>query len=450
MPNQDIRVALVHQGCARNLIDSETILGRLGAEGYALTGDITAADVAVLNTCSFIGEARSESEEWVERLTSAKKAGRLRSVIVTGCLPQQFREEVEPRWPEVDAWLGLSDYSGIAQVVEQVLRGRKVQPGDGGRDPAGAADGVRLLQTVRSYAYIRPSRGCDHECAFCIIPDIRGKQVSKPVETVVEESRQLASQGVRELVLVAEDSTGYGADFGEGGARLPDLVRAISDGVPDLAWLRLMYAYPNAFPWGLTELLRERENVVEYLDIPIQHIATPVLKRMQRGGSSESVRRILDRLREEVPGIALRTTVLVGHPGEGAGEFEELLSFLEEFRFERLGAFAFSPEVGTPAGSDTDRCSEEEALDRLDAVMQLQMEVHAAHQTARVGQVAEVLIDGRDGSHAVGRTRLDAPEVDGIVRVQDPGRKLQAGAILPVQITGAEGYDLYARPSDTP
>ena len=441
----NITVALVHLGCARNLIDSETILGRLGAEGYALTGAVEQADVAVLNTCSFIGPAREESEQAINELLDLKRRGQLRGVVVAGCLPQKFRAEVEKAFPEIDALLGLSDYSNVARVVEGVLKGRKVKEGDGGRPMTGSiVEGQRLLQTPRSYAYMRPSHGCDHECAFCIIPEIRGKQRSKPIENAVSEAEQLVAQGIKEIVLVAEDSTGYGTDFGSGGPRLPELVDALA-GVEKLSWLRIMYAYPNAFPWRLTEVINQHQNVLPYLDIPIQHISTPVLKRMRRGGSSESVRRILDRLRDEVSGITLRTTVLVGHPGEGDAEFAELLEFLQEYRIERLGAFAYSPEKGTPAGDDLDRCSPEEAQSRLEQVMEVQAKVHADLQKEQVGKELEVLVDEREGIYAIGRTKGDAPEVDAIVRIKDGNGKLLAGSIAKVKITKAEGYDLQGK-----
>jgi len=316
MTTPDVRIALMHLGCARNLIDSETILGRLGAEGYQLTGDLDQADVAVLNTCSFIGPARQESEDRIRELVERRDRGGLRAVIVVGCLPEKFREPVEREFPTVDAFLGLSDYSNMARVVDEVLRGRKVRDGVGGRPAGMQAEGPRLLQTPRSYAYLRPSHGGDPACAFCIIPAIRGRQRSKPIATVVEEARSLVAMGVPELVLVAEDSTGYGTDLGAD-TRLPELVDALA-GVDGLRWLRVMYAYPNAFPWRLTAVMNRHANVLPYLDIPIQHIATRVLKRMRRGGTHESVAGILRRLRDEVPGIALRTTVLVGHSSSGS------------------------------------------------------------------------------------------------------------------------------------
>lgn len=444
-PVRDVRVALVHLGCARNLIDSENILGRLGAEGYALTGAVADADVALLNTCSFIGPARAESEQAIEDLLARKRAGGLRGVVVAGCLPQKFRPEVEARFPEVDAFLGLSDYSNVARVVEDVLKGRKVREETGGRAPQGQGEFLRLLQTPRSYAYLRPSHGCDHDCAFCIIPQIRGRQASKPLDTVVEEARALVRQGVREIVLVAEDSTGYGTDLASGAPRLPELVEAIAERAEGLKWLRVMYAYPNAFPWRLAEVMNERRNVVApYLDIPVQHGSSTMLKRMRRGGTRESVGRILRRLREEVPGIALRTTVLVGHPGEGEAEFAELLDFLAEHRFERLGAFAFSPEATAPAGGEGDRCPPEEAQERVARVMELQAGIHFEHQRARVGSVETVLVDGNEGEWAIARTAVDAPEVDPIVRVADPHGTWTTGAMPRVRITAADGYDLVA------
>lgn len=440
---REIRVALVHLGCARNLIDSENILGHLGAEGFALTGAVEDADVAILNTCSFIGPARDESESVITDLLAAKAQGDLRGVIVAGCLPEKFRPEVEAKFPQVDAFLGLSDYSNVARIVEEVLKGRKVREDSGGRAPQGQGEFLRLLQTPRSYAYLRPSHGCDQECGFCIIPQIRGKQISKPVEAVVEEVEALVAQGVREVVMVAEDSTGYGRDFGKGEARLPELVSAMAS-VQGLKWLRVMYAYPNKFPWALTEVMNAHSNIVPYLDIPTQHVATPVLKSMRRGGSSESVRRIMQRLRDEVPNIALRTTVLVGHPGEGEQEFEELLAWLEEFRFERLGAFAFSPEATAPSGSDENRCSHEEALERQGRVMELQARIHADFQRTLVGRNLTVLVDESDGDYAVARTWADAPEVDGIVRIHDREHNLSTGAMPEVLVTGADGYDLEA------
>ncbi len=440
---RDFRVALVHLGCARNLIDSETILGRLGAEGYTLTQAVEDADVAVLNTCSFIGPARQESEKAIEDLLEHKRSGALQRVVVVGCLVEKFREQVERKYPEVDALLALSDYSNVARVVEEVLKGRKVKSGVGGRRFEGQREGPRLLQTPRSYAYLRPSHGCDHSCAFCIIPAIRGRQRSKPLESVVREAEEIVAQGVREIVLVAEDTTGYGTDFGTDGTRLPELVEALA-AVQGLDWLRLMYAYPNAFPWRLTRSMRDRPNVVPYLDLPIQHISSRVLRRMRRGGTRQSVLAIIDRLREEVPGITLRTTLLVGHPGEGPEEFAELLEFLHEYRIQRVGAFAFSAETGTPSGADPDRCSAEEAESRLAAVMTLQQDIYQDLQQQRVGTVERVLVDGHEGEEALARSSSDAPEVDGMIRIADPRGRLRTGEFVDVRVQELASLDLRA------
>jgi ribosomal protein S12 methylthiotransferase len=347
------------------------------------------------------------------------------------------------KFPDVDAFLGLSDYSNVARIVEDVLKGRKIHELSGGRAPQGQGEFLRLLQTPRSYAYLRPSHGCDHNCAFCIIPQIRGKQSSKPIDAVVEETRLLVEQGVREINIVAEDTTGYGKDMDGSSARLPDLVEAMAQ-VDGLKWLRVMYAYPNNFPWRLTEVMNNYSNVLPYLDIPTQHISTPVLKSMLRGGTSESVRKIMSRLRDEVDGIALRTTVLVGHPGEGRQEFEELLSWMREFKFERLGAFAFSPEANTPAGRQENRCSHEEALERQAELMEVQAEIHAEFQQSLVGTTTTVLIDDSEGDAAIGRTWADAPEVDGVVMINDPQQNLSTGAMVEATITAADGYDLRA------
>lgn len=439
-----VKVALVHLGCARNLIDSENILGRLGSEGYQLTNSVEESDVAILNTCSFIGPAREESESAIKSLLSLKEKKKLRSVIVAGCLPEKFREEVTSKFPNVDAFLGLSDYSNIARIAEDVLKGRKVDNDSGGRSPQGQGEFLRLLQTPRSYAYLRPSHGCDHKCAFCIIPQIRGRQASKPLQSVIEEAKHLVGQGVREINLVAEDTTGYGSDLGKGAPRLPQLVEAMAN-VEGLRWLRIMYAYPNQFPWELVDVINAYPNVLPYLDIPTQHISTQVLKSMQRGGNSDSVRRIMYRLREEVPGIALRTTVLVGHPGEGRAEFKELLNWIEEFRFERLGAFAFSPEASAPAGQALNRCSEAEALERQSELMSIQSGIHLAFQKKLVGEKLTVLVDESRDNVAIGRTWADAPEVDGVVEIEDSLHNLSTGSMVEATITDVDGYDLKAK-----
>ena len=428
-----LRVALVHLGCARNLIDSELILARLAEEGCLVSGDVAEAEVAVLNTCSFIGPAREESEAALEGLLERKRRGELEGVVVAGCLVQRFAHTLEERYPEVDLFSEISDYTALARAVRAMGEGsafpRYLEAG-GLRAPA--REGARLLATPGSYAYLRISHGCDHTCSFCAIPGIRGKHRSKPLDVLTDEARELIDAGVRELVLVAEDSTAWGRDLG---SELPELVEALAELQGDHV-LRLMYAYPNRFPWRLTTLLRDHPRVLPYLDIPVQHIATPVLRAMRRAGSGEQVRGILDRLCEEVPGITLRTTLLVGFPGETEADAAELPRFIREYRLARLGAFAYSPEEGTGAFPLEDDVTEEQVDERLAAVFEARDECLLAAQEEQVGRDLEVLVDERHEvggeTFLVGRTAMDAPEVDLIAKVRDMDAAV--GEWVPVRV----------------
>lgn len=402
-------VSLVHLGCARNLIDSELILARLAEEGCGVSGTVEHADVAVLNTCSFIGPAREESEEAIRELLGRKRRGELAAVVVAGCLVQRFQHALEERFPEVDLFAEISDYRSLARAVRDLGRGASVPRYlAAGRLREPARDEARLLSTPGSYAYLRISHGCDHTCSFCAIPAIRGPHRSKTIAALADESRELIDAGVRELVLVAEDSTAWGRDIGH---ELPELIEALAELEGDHR-LRLMYAYPNNFPWELTRLLREHPRVVPYLDIPVQHAATSVLRAMRRAGSGDQVRRILDRLGEEVPGITLRTTLLVGFPGETDEDARELMEFVRAYELGRLGAFAFSREEGTPAEHLERLVPEETMRARHAAVLRVRDEVLEASQRTWIGRDVEVLIDEVHATRAVGRTAMDAPEVD--------------------------------------
>ena len=418
--NDETRVALVHLGCARNLIDSELILARLAEEGCVVCGDVDQARIAVLNTCSFIGPAREESERALEDLLGRKRRGDLDGVVVAGCLVQRYSHALEGRYPEVDVFSEISDYSALARAVRDLGRGARAPrylAAGGLRAPV--REGARLLATPGSYAYLRISHGCDHTCSFCAIPGIRGKHRSKSREDLVDEARELLDAGVRELVLVAEDSTAWGRDQGE---ELPDLIEALAE-VEGEHRLRVMYAYPNRFPWRLLELLRDHPRVLPYLDIPVQHIATPVLRGMRRAGSGDQVRGILDRILEEVPGITLRSTLLVGFPGETAADAALLPGFVREYGLGRLGAFPYSPEEDTPAFELAADVSESEIMERMQAVFQARDEVLRASQRELVGQTLEILVDERHeiGSETflIGRGDMDAPEVDLLAKVRD-------------------------------
>lgn len=426
------------------------MLGRLAIDGALICGNLEDADIALLNTCAFIGPAREESMGAIHGLLERKRKGELRGVIVAGCLTQMFRPDLEadPALAEVDAFLGLTDYTGIQEVVRAIDDGRNARALTGGAIRNIPVDTVRLLTGPRSFAYLRISEGCDHDCAFCIIPKIRGRHRSKPLEQLKAETESLVAQGVRELVLVAEDSTWYGRDR-YGDDRLPDAIRTIAD-VPGVRWVRVMYAYPNGLPKGLTTVLREHPNVVEYLDIPIQHIASPVLKAMRRASSGDRVRQTLQMLRDEVPGIALRTTVIVGFPGETESDFIELLDFVKTFRFERLGAFRYSPEKNTVALELPGSVPPEEIARRHDAIMRAQRDVVLERNQSLVGSELEILVDAVDErGHAAGRTRADAPEIDCGVRIVG---KAATGQIFDAKILGVsdDGYDLVAKPVKNP
>ncbi|MBK9385199.1 MAG: 30S ribosomal protein S12 methylthiotransferase RimO [Planctomycetes bacterium] len=437
-----VRVALVHLGCARNQIDSEVMLGHLADQGVYIASCVEDAEVAILNTCAFIGPAREESEARIRDLVARKLAGELKGVVVAGCLPQLRLSEVEGRFPEVDAFLQLSDYSEVPNIVSRVAGGeRDLRRAVSGAPKNTSSDRVRLLASPPSYAYLRISEGCDHQCSFCIIPTIRGKMRSKPIETLVEEARQIADLGVPEIVVVAEDSTGYGRDLGQRHL-LPRAIEALAD-VPGIQWVRVMYAYPNDFPWELTRLLREHPRVVPYLDIPVQHIATNMLRAMRRAGSGDAVRAVLERLRSEVPGIALRSTFLVGFPGETDADFAELEHFVESFRFDRLGAFSYSPEPGTHGYGLPGRVDDALAETRRARILEIQGRIVREANLRRVGETVPVLIDEVDGKSFVGRTERDAPEVDCAARGRSR-RALEAGSMVRARVLGVseDGYDL--------
>ncbi len=446
-----IPVSLVHLGCARNLIDSELILARMAEEELAVTGDPTQADVVVINTCSFIGEARKESVEAIEQQLDAKRRGDLRAVVVAGCLVERYKKRLVRDFPDVDLFCEISDYRALAKAVRQL--------GEGAAAPAyleagglrqDEREGSRLLATPGSYAYLRISHGCSHQCSFCAIPVMRGKHRSKALSAVLSEAEELIQFGVRELVIVAEDSTAWGREMD---LELDDLVQAVADLDGDFR-VRVMYAYPNRFPWGLTRLLAEHPKVVPYLDIPVQHIATPVLRAMRRHGSGDQVRRILDRLRDEVPGLTLRTTLLMGFPGETDADAAEAAAFVREYELGRLGAFTYSPEEGTPGFDLPDRVPAEAARERRDAVLVARDDVLRASQRARIGSAVEVLVDEvhgfPDGSREayVGRPDTDAPEVDLVARFESnlaggaPGFQVGDRVTLTVERIDSE-FDLH-------
>ena len=440
--NEAIRVSMVSLGCARNLVDSEVLLGHVVEEGLQVVSDAEDADVVVVNTCGFIETAKQESIDTILSVAALKEEANLKGVIAVGCLAQRYGEQLKDQIPELDGVFGLSDYSGVPSVVRKIVNGserRWTATVDGGKPKGPRSDTKRCLLTPTSFAYLRISEGCDHTCTFCAIPSMRGRNRSKPIPVLVEEAESLAAAGIKELVVVAEDSTHYGMDS-ERKRLIHVLLERLAE-VDGIEWVRLMYAYPHTVLPELTTFLREHPKAVKYLDIPIQHISSPMLRAMKRGVKSEQVRGILDRLREEVPGIAVRSTLITGFPGETEQDFEELKTLVRDYRFERLGVFPYSREEDTPAHDMPDQVPQEVAEARAEELMGMQLEIMRTFHQSRVGQTVDVLVDGYDesGEFAVGRTHADAPEVD--CRVLLSKESAAPGDLVRAKITSAGDYE---------
>jgi ribosomal protein S12 methylthiotransferase len=437
--------AFVSLGCPKNLVDSERMLGKLAQDGYALVPDADGADVVVVNTCGFIEPARQESLAAIREVLSLKKDGRVGAVVVAGCLAERRGEELLQEVPEVDHVVGVFGREMISEVVGRVLKNRQEQRTLFRPAPVKAQDDTaRLRITPRHYAYLKISEGCDRLCTFCAIPSMRGKHVTKPIEEVLREARELADDGVRELIVVAQDTTYYGLDL-YGRVRLAELLREL-DGVEGLEWIRVLYAYPIHFTQELIDTLAGAKKIVPYLDLPLQHINDRILKRMQRRVRRADIESLLAKLRRAMPGLVLRTTFIAGFPGETEAEHEELVDFVRKARFERVGVFPYSLEPGTPAARLEDQLPDEVKASRRDRLMEVQQAVALAWSAAQVGRQMEVLIDGPDpeipGQH-LGRTHADAPDIDCTIRVK--GKGLRAGDLVRVKVTAADGYDLAGR-----
>lgn len=440
--NEAIRVSMVSLGCARNLVDSEVLLGHVVEEGLQVVSDAEDADVVVVNTCGFIDTAKQESIDTILSVAALKEEANLKGVIAVGCLAQRYGEQLKEQIPELDGVFGLSDYSGVPSVVRKIVNGserRWTATVDGGRPKGPRSDTKRCLLTPTSFAYLRISEGCDHTCTFCAIPGMRGRNRSKPIPVLVEEAENLAAAGVKELVVVAEDSTHYGMDS-ERKRLIHVLLERLAE-VDGIEWVRLMYAYPHTVLPELTTFLREHPKAVKYLDIPIQHISSPMLRAMKRGVKSEQVRGILDRLREEVPGIAVRSTLITGFPGETEADFEALRALVADYRFERLGVFPYSREEDTPAHDMPDQVPVDVAEARAEALMGAQLDVMRAFHRSKVGQSLDVLVDGYDesGEFAVARSYADAPEVD--CRVLLSKDSAAPGDLVRAKLTSAGDYE---------
>ena len=422
------KVNVISLGCSKNLVDSELLMGELEGAGFLVEADAegSRARVVVVNTCGFIGEAKEESVDTILEQVERKRRGEVERVYVMGCLSQRYGEDLRREIPEVDGYFGKFDWRGIVEAL-------------GGKRATGGV--LRHVTTPGHYAYLKVAEGCDRGCSYCAIPLMTGRYVSRPMEEVVAEARWLAGRGVKELLVMAQDVTYYGRDL-YGGSRLAELVERLSD-VEGVEWIRLHYGYPMGFPWDVLRVMRERENVCRYLDIALQHCSDHVLGLMRRGVTKRETIDMVRRIREEVPGIALRTTLMVGHPGETREDFEELMEFTREMKFERLGVFAYSHEEGTYCDAHyRDDVSARVKRGRVERLMECQREVSAERNAGLVGTRTRVLVDRQEGEFYVGRTEFDSPEVDPEVLVQS-GKALRVGEFYNVRVTGAEDYDLY-------
>ncbi len=427
---------MVSLGCPKNQVDAEQMLGVLAGSGFEITADQNSADVIVVNTCGFIDSAKEESIEAILEAAKMKKEGRCRALIIAGCLAQRYKDELLKELPEADAVIGTAEIGRISAICDSALSGN-------GRVTSVAAPAMvyglpRVRTTPPHYAYLKIAEGCSNRCSYCAIPIIRGNFMSRPSASILDEAQRLADEGVKELILLAQDSTNYR----DGDTDLPKLLKDIAR-ISGLAWIRLMYAYPGRISDSLTAVLAEEEKICKYLDIPIQHIDDKILKAMNRRGSSDDVKRTIEGLRKRVPGIALRTSLIVGFPGETEAAFKRLLSFVKEAEFEHLGVFTYSPEEGTPAYDLTARVPQDVAEERLDRIMKAQAKISLKKNRALVGATRTVLVDGIEDNVLFGRLSTQAPEIDGVVYLSET--EAQPGEFVDVIVTDAMEYDLVGK-----
>lgn len=435
-----MKILLVSLGCDKNLVDSEVMLGMLAEKGYTFTNDEAEAEIAVVNTCCFINDAKEESVNAILEMAELKKSGQLKALIVTGCLAQRYQKEIREEIEEVDAIIGTSAIDKIAETIEDAIAGESREhmlPLDGKL----SGNRKRMVTTGGHYAYLKIAEGCDKCCTYCIIPAIRGEYRSVPMEELTAEAETLAAGGVKELILVAQETTLYGLDlYGE--KKLPELLSRLCR-IPGLYWIRILYCYPEEITDDLIQVIKQEEKICHYLDIPVQHGSDSVLKRMGRKTDSEQIRNMVKKLRENIPDICLRTTLITGFPGETEKDHETLMEFVDEMEFDRLGVFTYSPEEGTPASLMPDQVGEDVKEKRRDAIMELQQEIAYEAAAKMEGKSVDAMIEGKiaDEDAYVARTYKDAPNVDGYLFIHTD-RQLMSGDFVKVRITGSYEYDL--------
>ena len=441
-----MKILFISLGCDKNLADSEEMLGLLTAGGHEITDDETQADAIVINTCCFIKDAKEESVETILEMAEYKKTGSCHALIVTGCMAQRYQKEIIEEVPEVDAVLGTTSYGDIVKALEEAVAGNHFEEFRD-IDYLPDAGSKRVLTTGGHFGYLKIAEGCDKHCTYCIIPKLRGKFRSVPMERLIAQAEDMAEQGVKELILVAQETTVYGRDL-YGKKSLHILLKKLCE-IRGIRWIRILYCYPEEIYDELIETIRDEKKICHYLDIPIQHASDRILKRMGRRTSKQELIDIVGKLRREIPDIVLRTTLITGFPGETEEDHEELKEFVDEMEFDRLGVFTYSPEENTPAAEMADQVPEEVKEERRDELMELQQEISYDRGQDRIGQELLVMIEGKvaDESAYIGRTYGDAPKVDGYIFVQT-GELLMTGDFAKVRVTGALEYDLIGVLSD--
>jgi ribosomal protein S12 methylthiotransferase len=424
------KINIVTLGCSKNTVDSEVMLTQLRGNGLDAHHEAESdqANVIIINTCGFIDRAKQESIDTILRFADAKNEGRIDKLYVSGCLSQRYKDNLEAEVPEVDAFFGTSELPLLLKKFNADYKHELL--------------GERLTTTAKHYAYLKISEGCDRPCSFCAIPLMRGKHVSKPADHIVTEASNLVRNGAKELILIAQDLTYYGLDLAAKGRQLADLLRRLSD-VPGLDWIRLQYAFPSGFPLDILDVMAERPNICKYLDMPLQHGSTKMLKLMRRGITRPKTEELIATIRAKVPGVALRTTLIAGHPGETEADFADLLDFVEQTRFDRLGIFTYSHEEDTHSFSMDDDVPEEVKQERAAEVMEVQEGISAQLNAAKVGQTLRVLFDRKEGGYFIGRTEHDSPEVDNEVLVDAKKQYVRLGDFAQVKITSAAEFDLF-------
>ena len=423
------KVNVVTLGCSKNIVDSEVLMGQLRANNFDVTHENSRsnASIVIINTCGFIDNAKQESVDTILHFAKKKEAGKIDRLIVTGCLSERYKPELEKEIPNVDHYFGTRDLPLLLKTL--------------GADYKHELVGERLLTTPRHYAYMKISEGCDRPCSFCAIPLMRGKHISKPMEELVQEAKTLAKNGTKELLLIAQDSTYYGLDIYKE-RKLAELLARLSD-VEGIEWIRLHYAFPSGFPLEALDVMRERSNICNYLDMPLQHVSDEMLKSMRRGTTREKTYALVNTIRERVPGIALRTSLIAGYPGETEKDHEDMLRFVEDVKFDRLGIFTYSHEENTHAYKLEDDIDADVKQERAQAVMAIQESISASLNEQKVGQTFKVLFDRKDNEHFIGRTEFDSPEVDNEVLIPAADTYVRVGDFADVKIKHATEFDLY-------